>query len=97
MLFFICILTSVAQLLPSLWLSKWVDEQKEAGDEQTDNIYPAVFGILIAVFLIFTLLRSFTLFKIILSSASNLQNTITNRILRANVSFFDQNSIGRIL
>ena len=56
-----------------------------------------VFGILIGVFIVFTMLRSLTIFRIILKSSTNIHNAITERVLRANILFFDSNPIGRIV
>lgn len=93
-LFFIFLLTALTQLLPSLWLIWWLDNRK---DQQQDKFYPIVFCILIFAFLLFTLFRSLALFKIILKSATNMHDAITKRVLRANILFFDQNPIGRIV
>ena len=93
-LFLICLITAITQLLPSLWLIWWLDNN--ALDQQ-DKVYPIVFIILIVIFLIFTILRSLALFKVLLKSATNMHDAVTHSVLRANITFFDQNPIGRIL
>ena len=60
-------------------------------------MYPTVFAILIGIFIILTMLRSLSLFKIILTSSTNLHDAIVRRVLRANIVFFDSNPIGRIV
>jgi len=52
---------------------------------------------MIGVYIVFTFVRSLTLFQIILQGATNLHNAMTKRLLRANIVFFDSNPIGRIL
>lgn len=50
--------------------------------------------------LIFSLLsfaRAFAWFKVTLASITNMTNKITERVLRAQILFFDSNPIGRIL
>jgi len=43
------------------------------------------------------MVRSLIIFKLILTSATNLHNTMTEHVLRANILFFDSNPIGRII
>ena len=85
-IFLICLFTAVSQLLPSLWLILWLDNEK---DEQQEILYPIVFCALILTFLLFTLFRSLALFQVILKSATNMHDAVTKRILRANIIFFD--------
>ena len=47
--------------------------------------------------MILTMIRSLSLFKIILTSSTNLHDAIVQRVLRANIIFFDSNPIGRIV
>ena len=94
-LFIVCLLTALTQLLPSIWLAKWLSE--EENEESEDMINPAIFGSLIAVFLLFSLMRSLTIFQIILKGATNLHDAVTKSVLRANILFFDENPIGRIM
>ena len=55
MLFLICLLTAVSQLLPSLWLTEWLSKPLE---EQQDSKYPIIFSTLIGIFITLTLFRS---------------------------------------
>jgi len=91
---FICALTAVAQLMPSFWLTEWLKQDLEG---QQDSIYPIVFSVLVAVFIVLTMIRSIVIFHLILSSATNLHNEMTRKVLRANILFFDSNPIGRIV
>lgn len=93
-LFLICLFTAITQLLPSLWLVIWLDYREQ---DQQNKMYPIVFSALIAIFLIFTIIRSIALFKMLLKSATNMHEAITQSVLRANILFFDQNPCNRIL
>ena len=94
MLFIVCLLTAVAQLLPSLWMTEWLSKPLE---EQQDQKYPIVFAALIGAFIFLTLFRSIFVLQIVLKSATMLHDAITQRVLRSNILFFDSNPIGRIV
>lgn len=93
-LFLVCLFTSILQLLPSLWLTEWLDGDI---DEQQKDIYPIVYGTMIGVYILFTMIRSIAIFQIILKSSTNLHNAMVDRVLRANILFFDSNPIGRVV
>ena len=93
-LFLICLLTSISQLLPSLWMTEWL---KQPLEEQQLSKYPIIFAILITAFIILTGLRSLYVYQITLKSTTKLHDAITKRVLRANILFFDSNPIGRIV
>ncbi|GFS18862.1 multidrug resistance-associated protein 4 [Elysia marginata] len=59
------------------------------------NVYVFT-GIIVAVF-VFGLARALLFFKIAVDAARNLHNSMFSRVLRANISFFDNNPVGRIL
>ena len=90
----ICIITSLAQLAPSLWLTRWLENDLE---EQQKKFYPIVFASIIAFYILVTMLRSIVIFKIIINSATSLHNKMTECVLRAKILFFDSNPIGRIV
>jgi ATP-binding cassette subfamily C (CFTR/MRP) protein 4 len=56
-----------------------------------------MFGALIVGLCLVMLIRSIVIFKIILTSGTNMHNKMTEAILRTNVVFFDSNPIGRII
>ena len=60
-------------------------------------MYPTVFAALIGIYIVTTFLRSIVIYQIVLKSATKLHDTITQRVLRANILFFDSNPIGRIV
>ncbi len=88
------ILTSAMQLLPTFWLSYWVTKDKE---EQKKKLYPLVFSGLVLLYTLVSFARAMVLFKIILTSISNILTKVTDRVLRSKITFFDSNPIGRIL
>ncbi|RUS91067.1 hypothetical protein EGW08_001195, partial [Elysia chlorotica] len=59
------------------------------------NVYVFT-GIIVAVF-VFGLARALLFFKIAVDAARTLHNSMFTRVLRANISFFDNNPVGRIL
>lgn len=56
-----------------------------------------MFGALIVGLCLVMLIRSIIIYKIILTSGTNMHNKMTESILRINVVFFDSNPIGRII
>lgn len=89
-----CILAAILQLAPSIWLTEWLSGDLE---EQQKSFYPIVFSSIIGVYMLVTFLRTLTIFKIMLKSASNMHNAMTKRVLHADILFFDSNPIGRIV
>jgi ATP-binding cassette subfamily C (CFTR/MRP) protein 4 len=56
-----------------------------------------VFAGLVLLYTLVSFTRAMALFKIILKSISNMLQTVTERVLRSQIVFFDSNPIGRIL
>ncbi|GFN98107.1 multidrug resistance-associated protein 4 [Plakobranchus ocellatus] len=57
----------------------------------------SIFSAIILAVFVFGLARALLFFKIAVDAAQSLHNTMFSRILRANISFFDTNPVGRIL
>jgi len=93
-LLILCVICAVGQLLPSIWLTEWLSQDLE---QQQESKYPIVFTIMVIFFILITMGRSLVIFKIVLEGATNLHNTMTQSVLRANILFFDSNPIGRIV
>ena len=51
----------------------------------------------VLLYIVLCLLRSLVCFWLFLTSTSNLHNTVCERVLRAEILFFDSNPIGRIV
>ena len=88
--------TAVTQLLPSIWLASWLSTEND-DEKQALPSYPTIFGVLIGVYMLLTVLRSFTICQVMSTSATNLHDLITRSVLRATVLFFEQNPAARIL
>ena len=52
---------------------------------------------IILLYVILSLARSFTIFSLILSSITNMHYVMVERVSRATILFFDSNPLGRIL
>lgn len=92
--FFVCLLTALAQLGTSFTLSNWTSQTLE---EQQKSFYPGMFCGSVFLYISFCLLRGLVCFWLFLSSTTNLHNTVCERVLRAEILFFDSNPIGRIV
>ena len=91
LLFFLFSLGAALQIMPSLWLTQWIE-----GDQE-DSKYPLVFGLLILALVLTNMIRATTVLAVVLKSASNLHDAMVRRVLRADILFFDSNPIGRIV
>ncbi|XP_050313562.1 probable multidrug resistance-associated protein lethal(2)03659 [Anthonomus grandis grandis] len=56
-----------------------------------------IYSVLIALLIIFTMVRSFVFFAVCMRASTNLHNTMFRSITRATMRFFNTNSAGRIL
>ena len=75
-------------------LGEWADMPFEEQKERS-NILKVWVYVIISIVLSF--LRTYTTFYYFIKSAQNLHNSMTRTVLRAKVSFFDTNPVGRIL
>jgi len=51
----------------------------------------------VVLYILFCILRAAVVFWIISKSTTNMHHVVSNRVLRANILFFDSNPIGRIV
>ena len=101
------IITQVTFTGGDYWLSLWSNYEEEISNNQTvqlpiiistdrnTNIYIYT-GIVLTLF-VFSLIRTTTFFTICMSSSIKLHKKLFNSVIRAPISFFDENPIGRIL
>jgi len=92
--FLIAIATSLIQLVPSFVLAKWTKMDLEEQQEATDYMWiftGCVIGFMLLVFLRATVCQLF-----FLHASTNMHNTMAEKVLRANIIFFDSNPIGTI-
>ncbi|XP_054162187.1 ATP-binding cassette sub-family C member 4-like [Oppia nitens] len=97
---FITILsTLVSQALfhaSDLWLMKWSNNNAKESKNDSD-LELIIYSALIAGLFVTTMIRSMTWFAICMIASKRLHNTIFIRLLRAPMTVFDSNPIGRIL
>ncbi|XP_024518371.1 ABC transporter C family member 2 isoform X2 [Selaginella moellendorffii] len=93
---FLCyIMTETFRLSSSTWLSYWT--QPTSGQEHSANFYNGIYGALSFCQVLVTLLNSFWLVTSSLYAAARLHNGMLASVLRAPMSFFHTNPIGRVV
>ncbi|XP_034741526.1 multidrug resistance-associated protein 4-like isoform X2 [Etheostoma cragini] len=100
-------LAHITFVLQDWWLACWASEQKHINvtehlngsfPRQLDlDLYLGVYAGLTASSVVFGFLRSLVFFRVLVSSAQTLHNSMFDAILRTPVHFFNINPIGRIL
>ncbi|KAK2024466.1 ABC transporter [Colletotrichum zoysiae] len=91
-LFFLLVLSQVANIMTSLWLSYWTSRRYPLSDGQYIGIYAGLGALQAILMFVFSLLLSILGTK---SSKVMLRQAVT-RVLRAPMSFFDTTPLGRI-
>ncbi|XP_066427630.1 ATP-binding cassette sub-family C member 4 isoform X3 [Molothrus aeneus] len=98
----------VAYVLQDWWLSYWANHQEKLnlttnGNNGTNvpdldlNFYLGIYAGLTVATILFGIIRSLLVFRVLVNSSQNLHNKMFQSILKAPVLFFDRNPIGRIL
>ncbi|XP_072883242.1 ATP-binding cassette sub-family C member 4 isoform X2 [Hemitrygon akajei] len=102
------LLAQVSYILQDWWLSYWATNQKNlnitegASPNNTTQVLDIDFylgtyaGLTISV-LLFGVVRSLLIFKVLVNASQDLHNKMFTSIIKAPVLFFDKNPIGRIL
>ena len=91
---FVASITAACQIGITLWLKYWV---LQSAEEQQESFYPLILMGLIIIFSASCLIRDSAIFGIFLTVTSNMYHTMSEKVLRSNILFFDSNPIGRIL
>ncbi|XP_064413746.1 multidrug resistance-associated protein 4 isoform X2 [Latimeria chalumnae] len=95
----------VAYVLQDWWLAYWADEQGKLSSNEYNqtnhtldiDFYLGVYAGLTGATILFGLMRSLLVFKILVDASQTLHSKMFKATLRAPVLFFDINPIGRIL
>jgi len=91
----IFLITQVTQLGTFVLLGKWSEVRRQ--EEQKDvQWFGQVAGIVVAL-VILSIFRAQLSFIVLLRCSRKLHDSMTNAVLRAKISFFDTNPLGRIL
>ena len=91
---FVSSVTAACQIGITLWLKYWVLQPFE---EQQRAFYPLILMGLLLIFIFCCLVRESTIFALVLNVTTNMYHKMCEKVLRANILFFDSNPIGRIL
>lgn len=88
------------------WLSAWTEKRNSSEDNpalaaafvvQNDNINMGIYTLLLVLLFIFGLSKTIFTFLVCLASSIKLHDTVFKRLLRAPISFYETNPLGRIL
>ena len=88
------VVVSVLWIAPYWWVSQMTEMPKE---KQKDFITLLVYGSIVTLSLVFTIVSSFCFYLTALKASENLHNKMTKAVIEAPVIFFDTNPVGRIL
>lgn len=91
----ISILCSLLQLAPSYILVVW--SSKSLQEQLDDPTWMYAFIICVALFMAFNLLRAITMQLFMIQATTNMHNTMTEKVIRAKILFFDSNPSGRVI
>ena len=78
----------------SLWMGYWAGQEF---DEQQKSFYPLIMLSMVFLLALGSFVRDSTIFNIFIQTTSAMHISMSNRILRSKILFFDSNPIGRIL
>ena len=87
-------LVAIFQLLSSVWIGFWISKDL---DSEYHYLYPLIMGGIIGFFFFFTFSRLFVIVNTLLNASNEIHRKMIGSILRAKTSFFDENSIGKIM
>lgn len=94
-LFGLYVAAEVNRLLTSTWLSIWTDETKSTA--HSANYYNGIYALFSFGQVLITLMNTFWLVFSSLTAAQRLHNGMLDAILRAPMSFFHSNPLGRVI
>lgn len=85
---------TVCLIAPSYIISTWASLPLE--EQQEQNIFPILLSAAIVGLIVFGLLRSIVFVVFSIQAATNMHNTMAEKVMRSPILFFDSNPIGRI-
>ncbi|XP_033150157.1 probable multidrug resistance-associated protein lethal(2)03659 [Drosophila busckii] len=94
---FLCLGAQIVGSAADVFLSFWVDKNKNIAASSTDQMDLYYFTALNLAVIIFTLVRSLLFYKLAMRSSTQLHNAMFRGITRAAMYFFNTNPSGRIL
>ena len=84
----VSILTSVLQLAPSYILAAWTSQPFDEQQESSYMVHLFIWSIVVYMILVF--IRSFVCQIFMLSSSTNMHNTMAEKVLRADITRFSK-------
>ncbi|XP_064556495.1 probable multidrug resistance-associated protein lethal(2)03659 isoform X2 [Drosophila montana] len=97
LLVFLCLGTQIVGSSADVFLSYWVDKNKNAADRDSDSLDIYYFTALNIAVIVFTLVRTMLFYILAMRSSTKLHNAMFRGITRAAMYFFNTNPSGRIL
>ncbi|XP_051862486.1 probable multidrug resistance-associated protein lethal(2)03659 isoform X2 [Drosophila albomicans] len=94
---FLCLGTQIVGSASDVFLSYWVDKNKNAASIDSDPVDIYYFTALNMAVIIFTLVRTLLFYKLAMRSSKKLHNSMFRGITNAAMYFFNTNPSGRIL
>lgn len=91
----ISVITTLLQMAPSYVLVLWSSLTLE--EQQKDNTWMLLFVGSIILFMVFGILRSISIQLLMMQATTNMHNTMTEKVIRAKILFFDSNTSGTII
>ncbi|TPX30555.1 hypothetical protein SmJEL517_g05897 [Synchytrium microbalum] len=94
LLFLSLIVGEVAQVMTDWWLSRWV---QQSAANQRSPVLPSVYAGLVLLQIILSNARAIAFFTVSLRSTRSIFKTMLNKSLKAPVSFYQLNPLGRVM
>ncbi|XP_034486468.1 probable multidrug resistance-associated protein lethal(2)03659 [Drosophila innubila] len=94
---FLCLGTQILGSSTDVFLSYWVDKNKNSASKDSDPVDIYYFTALNLAVIVFTLVRTMLFYKLAMRSSTKLHNAMFRGITRAAMYFFNTNPSGRIL
>jgi ABC-type multidrug transport system fused ATPase/permease subunit len=86
-----------ATAMSDVWLSWWTSRSDAFGRSYTGEEYMKYFGIIVAIAIVFIVLRQATLVRTLTNASSNAHAVLVAKLLSAPLVFFDTTPGGRIM
>ena len=90
----LAISSQVMFALTDIWLSKWTDRNI---NDKDDSFHYRYYAIAVSILIVLGVTRSLLFFRLAITAATGLHNSMFKAIIASPVCFFDSNPSGRIL